>query len=111
MLNHMSSQDIWNHSNSPRIKVDSFSFLSLYTLFQLLAPEIRRERNIIFQCIRHIANQNYYGIGSSKLESKSDSSKTATDSGRVPKDENGNEAVTSAQIPTNSYYDDDIWET
>ena len=29
---------------------------------QLLAPEIRRERNTVLQCIRHIVKKNFFGI-------------------------------------------------
>ncbi|CAF1461330.1 unnamed protein product [Rotaria sordida] len=31
-------------------------------LERLLAPDIRRERNMVLQCIRHIVNNNFYGL-------------------------------------------------
>ena len=36
--------------------------LYIYTYQQLLAPEIRQERNTILQCIRHIVKKNFFGI-------------------------------------------------
>ena len=37
-------------------------------MFQLLAGEIRHERNVLLQCIRHVVNQNFFGIGSKKSQ-------------------------------------------
>ncbi|CAF3614480.1 unnamed protein product [Rotaria sp. Silwood1] len=31
-------------------------------LERLLAPDIRRERNMVLQCIRHIVNNNFFGL-------------------------------------------------
>ena len=40
----------------------SGSFIVLCTDQQLLAPEIRQERNTILQCIRHIVKKNFFDI-------------------------------------------------
>ena len=35
--------------------------LHVNCFFQLLAPEIRHERNVILQCVRHIVNNDFFG--------------------------------------------------
>jgi len=36
-------------------------------LEKLLAPEIRHERNVILQCLRHIVKRNFFDVGHTKL--------------------------------------------
>ena len=45
----------------------------LWQVKQLLAPEIRQERNTILQCIRHIVNSNFFGIEGSSSETETPS--------------------------------------
>lgn len=35
-------------------------------LEKLLAPNIRRERNLVLQCVYHIVKENFFGVGSKK---------------------------------------------
>ena len=48
---------------------------------QLLAPEIRQERNTILQCIRHIVKKNFFSIeeSSSDVETSNEASNEAND--------------------------------
>ncbi|XP_061171660.1 uncharacterized protein LOC133181137 [Saccostrea echinata] len=46
-------------------------------LEKLLAPDIRRERNLILQCVYHIVKENFFGIRSQK-EGNSQKSKTTS---------------------------------
>ena len=36
--------------------------MSLY-IFQLLAAEIRHERNVILQCVNYIIKKDFFGVG------------------------------------------------
>ena len=38
-------------------------------LEKLLAPEIRHERNVILQCLRHIVKNNFFGVEDTGLPS------------------------------------------
>lgn len=43
-----------------------FCWLIYVFPFQLLAPDIRRERNLVLQCVYHIVKENFFGVGSKK---------------------------------------------
>ena len=49
-----------------------FSLINWFSLFstQLLAPEIRHERNVILQCLRHIVKRNFFDVGDINLPPK-----------------------------------------
>lgn len=36
--------------------------LSLFHLTQLLAPDIRHERNVLLQCVRYVVRNNFFGL-------------------------------------------------
>ena len=46
-----------------------FNLINWFSLFstQLLAPEIRHERNVILQCLRHIVKRNFFDVGDTNL--------------------------------------------
>eukprot|EP00105_Crassostrea_gigas_P020208 XP_011438942.1 PREDICTED: nuclear fragile X mental retardation-interacting protein 1 [Crassostrea gigas] len=48
-------------------------------LEKLLAPNIRRERNLVLQCVYHIVKENFFGVGSKK-EDKEPSLEVTCDS-------------------------------
>ena len=35
---------------------------------QLLAPDIRHERNILLQCVRYIVRKNFFGVGTKQVQ-------------------------------------------
>ncbi|XP_017037644.1 FMR1-interacting protein NUFIP1 [Drosophila kikkawai] len=41
-------------------------------LSKLLESDIRHERNVLLQCVRHVCERNFFGIGQSKEPTKSD---------------------------------------
>ena len=43
------------------------NLFSLCVSTQLLAPEIRHERNVILQCLRHIVKRNFFDVGDTNL--------------------------------------------
>lgn len=39
-------------------------FLALFHFVQLLAPDIRHERNVLLQCVRYVVRNNFFGLES-----------------------------------------------
>lgn len=48
---------------SSKVDPKSLSVRKSTLLEKLLAPEIRHERNVILQCLRHIVKKNFFGAG------------------------------------------------
>ena len=75
------------------------------TLLQkLLAPDIRHERNVIFQCIRHVVKNNFYGL--EKSTTKSDAAEEVmTDKHK----ESEEESLDRTEIK-NEIHDEELWD-
>ena len=85
-------------------------------MFQLLAPDIRHERNVLLQCVRYVVNKNFFGVGAQRSNSastqKSKSNKTDTINGDSNKNDvtvSNNNSLEKPPCRTN-YDEDEIWD-
>ena len=85
-------------------------------MFQLLAPDIRHERNVLLQCVRYVVNKNFFGVGAQRSNStstqRSISNKTGTINGGSIKNDvtvTNNNSLEKPPCRTN-YDDDEIWD-
>ena len=86
------------------------------SMLQLLAPDIRHERNVLLQCVRYVVNKNFFGVGAQRSNSASTqglkSNKTETINGGLNKNYvtvTNNNTLEKPPCRTN-YDDDEIWD-
>ena len=89
--------------------------LSCFVLssFQLLAPEIRHERNVVLQCVRYIVNNNFFGVGQT-TEPTNDAPTSGVPKGKETNNNGDDSEVMEEESggasQTETVVDEDIWE-
>ena len=67
IVSNRSQKESWNFPDTQILSspmwVVSIQSFCLFVFSQLLAPEIRHERNVILQCLRYIVRKNFLGVG------------------------------------------------
>ena len=96
----------------PQVIITTNLLHSLVLYFQLLAPDIRHERNVILQCIRHIVSKSFYGIGAQRsARAASSGDQKQCESTETAEADNNNEKCSDVKC-TNviDYEAEEIWD-